>query len=103
MGEIKDPAITLLQATGAGAGSGVSMKNTKSTFQATADGSHTGTTSIAIEVSNDNNQWIVMGTISVTGNDDSDGFAVDAAWRLVRANCTAHGDSTNTVTVTMGG
>lgn len=72
------------------------------TVQASSDASHTGTTTIAIEVSNDNVLWLVLGTISVTGNSASDGFASDAPWAYIRSNPSAHGDSTNVVTVTLG-
>ena len=100
---IVDPeSTTIFEATGAGAGESFRCKR-DTTFQATSDASHTGTSTIDIEVSNDGTGWQWKGTISVTGNSDSAGFALNEAWKYVRANCTAHGDSTNVVTVTMGG
>ena len=95
--------IILDGATATGAGSSVPMRGAHTTFQATSDASHTGTSTVDIEVSNDDVSWIVMGTLSVTDASDSDGLASSAAWKYVRPNCTAHGDSTNEVTVTMGG
>lgn len=93
---------TLLDAvTGTGAGS--TFEGTGyTTFQAFSDASHTGTSDIDVEVSLNGSNWIVAGTISVTGNSDTDGFALDAPWAFVRGNVTAHGDDTNGVSLMMG-
>lgn len=93
---------TLLDAvTGAGAGS--TFEGTGyCTFQASSDASHTGTSTIDVEVSNDGSNWLVAGTLSVTGNSDSDGIALNASWAFARGNVTAHGDSTNGVSLLMG-
>lgn len=77
------------------------------TFQATGannGGTFTSAT-IVVEVSNDETQWVTMGTISLSGDGDTDGFAANANWRYVRAKTTAFSESgsTPTVTVTMGG
>ena len=76
------------------------------TFQATLDAvSTTPAATVAIEVSNDKLTWVVMGTISVSGSSDTDGFASNAGWNYIRSNVTAisDGGGTGTVTVTMGG
>jgi hypothetical protein len=72
-------------------------------IQAVANGSHTGTTSIDIEGSNDTGSpmtWVTLGTVSVTGNSGTDGLGIDlAAWSYIRGNCTSHGDDSNAVTL----
>ena len=99
----------LTEATATGAGEPVELTNTGSanhTFQATLDAdSTTPAANVDIEVSNDNSTWIVMGTISVSGNSDTDGFASSASWRYARANVTDinDGGGTAAVTVTIGG
>lgn len=70
------------------------------TFQATNNGSGT-TTVVDILVSNDGTQWITMGTINLSSNDETDGFASNASWKLVKADATTV--TAGTVTVTMGG
>lgn len=105
MGTYKQ-TITLLDAAEAtGAGNAFGLKGQKATFQATLDAvSTTPAATVDIEVSNDGVAWIVMGTISVSGVSDSDGFASDAPWKLARANVTAISDGGGTaqVTVTLG-
>lgn len=96
----------LQTATTVTAGSTFKLPHLYATFQATLDAaSTTPAATVAIEVSNDNLTWIVMGTISVSGNSDTDGFASNAGWKYVRSNVTAisDGGGTGTVTVTMGG
>jgi len=61
----------------------------------------TTTAIVDIEVSNDNSSWITMGTISLSGASDTDGFASTASWNYVRANVTALGAGAD-VTVIMG-
>lgn len=102
-------AHTILNArttTGAGDGHQNSNNGTAdTTYQATLDNeSTTPVATVDIEVSNDNKNWVVMGTISLSGNGDTDGFAASAAWKLSRANVTAisDGGGAAAVTVTMG-
>ena len=98
---------TLAAHTVTGAGSAAEMGGGYKTFQATANdaGGDITVGVVDIEVSNDKVAWIVMGTISVTTNGTTDGFASDAPWRYVRSNCTTITEtgSTPNVTVTMGG
>lgn len=93
---------TMLAATGTGEGSAITLYGAASTYQATADASHTGTTTIQILVSNDGVGYDVYGTMSVTGNSDTDTLGLPAGYTYAKANCSAHGDSTNTVTVAGG-
>lgn len=71
-------------------------KNLK--FSAVSDASHTGTTLIDIE-SKVGSLYVWVGTLSVTGNSDNDAFNSAGVLGEYRARPTAHGDSTNTVTV----
>jgi hypothetical protein len=75
------------------------------TYQAvgrTSDGA--GDASIDIEVSNDNQNWILLATIDLTLGTDTvtDGFASAAAWLYVRANVTAISGTDAAVSVFMG-
>lgn len=95
-------AIVLLDAVAAtGAGDLKVMDTTNATFQATNSASSTGATVVDIEVSNDNAGWIVLGTITLSGANDTYGIASSASWKHARANVTTWTDGT--VTVTMGG
>jgi len=98
MSKYKHNVVLLGAAAATGAGSPADMEETV-TFQATNDASGT-TTVVDIEVSNDGVQWIVMGTISLAANNETDGFVSSAPWKLVRANVTTR--TAGTVTVTMG-
>lgn len=96
---------TLAEHTATGAGTGVPMEGGNASFQ--ASGANNGGTftsaTIAIEVTNDDVNWLVLGTISLVGDGDSDGFTSTASWKSVRSNATAFSEtgSTPTVTVTM--
>lgn len=84
--------LLLSGATGTGAGTGVNATCTYRTFQAygtTSSGA--GAATIKIQVSNDNSNWLDLGTISLTlaTTASSDGFASSAKWQFVRANVTA--------------
>ena len=86
--------------TGTGAATAISPAVIAITVQAVSDSSHSGTTTVDIQVSNDNTHWSTIQTLSVTDDDDSDIAALEfASWGYLRGNCTAHGDSTNTVTL----
>ena len=95
----------LAAATGTGAGSAHEPWNHKRTFQ--ADGTTSagaGAATILIQVSNDNSNWITMGTITLTlaTTSSSDGFTSDAPWRYVRANVSAISGTDASVNVRMG-
>lgn len=53
--------------------------------------SGTGAATVNIEVSNDGNNWLNLGTITLTigTTETSDGFAFDATWAYVRGNVTS--------------
>src|SRR3972149_3373366 len=86
----KISSVRLLDAvlvTGAGASRAPWYKDR--TFQASGSTSAgVGAAAVKIQVSNDNVNWILIGTISLTLGVavTTDGFASDAAWRYVRAN-----------------
>ena len=79
----------LTNATAAGAGESMSVGSDIKSFQAigsTASG--TGAASVDIEVSNNDVNWIVMGTIALTLGtaETTDGFVGLSGWRYIRAN-----------------
>lgn len=95
------PLLTAATATGAGEGKRAVSANR--TYQASATATGALTADVDIEVSNDNVNWLVLGTISLADDDAaSDGFASDAAWTYTRANVTAITGTGAAVTVTMG-
>lgn len=107
------PVIKLLDAaiaTGAGSSSQLPSsvsdgQMTKMTFQAIGVVSaSTGAVSIAVQVSNDNINFITLGTItlSLTTSESSDGFAADAAWAFVRGNVTSISGTGAAVSLLMG-
>jgi len=90
------------------------LRHPKRTFQAKGTTSAgVGSATIKIQVSNEfapgvgdtSTDWIDAGTITLTLGtaQTSDGFALDAAWKWVRANITALSGATATVSVRMGG
>jgi hypothetical protein len=50
-----------------------------------------GAATVKVQVSNDNTNWIDLGTISLTlsTSESSDGFVADAPWQFARGNVTA--------------
>jgi len=79
------------------------VEGASATFQATLSDTVTPAATVDIEVSNDKSQWIKMGTITLSGAEDTDGFASSASWKYVRANVTSISGASADVTVTMGG
>jgi len=94
---ISNGNMVILTSTGTGAGDEQRQQAKAMKFSAESDASHTGTTTIQIQAKV-GSLWNTMGTLSVTGNSDSDYFLVDGSIGTYRANCSTHGDSTNTVT-----
>ena len=75
------------------------------TFQASGQTSaSTGATAVNVEVSNDNSNWIVMGTISLTLGTatNTDGFVSSANWTYVRGRVTSISGTGATVSLFMG-
>lgn len=82
----------LTDATATGAGTSHEPWNEKRTFQgvgSTTSGS--GAATIKVQASNDNANWIDLGTITLTlgVTATTDGFTSDAPWRYIRGNVTA--------------
>lgn len=101
-----DAVVTLLNAvlvTGAGASS--RMYGGRCAFQGVANGTSGAFTAvIAVQVSNDNQNWITMATITLSGTAttaDNDGFSSDASWAFVRGNVTSISGTGATATLTM--
>lgn len=84
----------------------VEMPGLYVTFQATAsdNGGDITVGTALIEVSNDGDSWITAGTLNVTTDGTTDGFAANAAWKFVRSRCTVLTEtgSTPRMIVTMG-
>lgn len=61
------------------------------TIQASVDGTGAVTATVLVDVSNDNEHWILaVATITLSGTTtDSDGFVLDAPWAYVRVRLTA--------------
>lgn len=106
------PVVKLLSAvttTGAGSSSqfpsSVSEgQSAKATFQCV--GSTTagvGASTVTVQVSNDNTNWLTVGTVSLTlsTTETSDGFAMDAPWAFVRGNVTAISGTGGSVSLLM--
>ena len=73
------------------------------TYQATVVGTGAVSATVVVEVSNDGEYWLTLGTITLSGTtSDSDGFASNAAWAFVRSDTTAISGTGATVTVTEG-
>ena len=75
------------------------------TFQATGQtSSGAGTASVNVEVSNDNANWIVAGTIGLELGTTSatDGFVVSSNWTYVRGRVSSLSGTGATVSLFMG-
>lgn len=97
------PLLSSVIATGAG--SSVKPVGSNRTFQAhgtTSAGA--GAATIVVQVSNNDSDWITLGTISLTlsTTSSSDGFASDAPWKYVRGNVTAISGTDATVSLILG-
>ena len=91
--------------TATGAGTGIYKDAPLSTFQATGTTtSGAGAATINIEVSNDQTNWLTLGTISLTLSTTSatDGFVANSPWKFVRGNVTAISGTGASVSATMG-
>ena len=78
------------------------VESSGATFQAVLSNTTTPAATVDIEVSNDKINWVGMGTITLSGAADTDGFASSASWKYVRPNVTAISGTNAAVTVTMG-
>ena len=111
MGGDRTSGVQMLDAVIAtGAGEAMDFNGAKMTFQAHgAVSSSTGAATIKIQACNitatsADALWIDVGTISLTlGTAQvTDGFAIDAPWRYIRANVTAISGADATVSVYAG-
>jgi len=92
--------LSAVTATGAGAAN-LSV-NGPQTYQATVAGTGAVTATVNIEVSNDASNWVVLGTITLSGTTSAtDGLAANAPWKNVRANVTAISGTSAAVSVVM--
>lgn len=95
-------------ATGAGTPQNVQalrIPTDNKTFQASGQTStSTGAASVLVEVSNDNSNWITMGTISLTLGTatTTDGFVSSANWTYVRGRVSSISGTGATVSLLMG-
>ncbi len=104
--DTKLEAVTLLSAataTGAGTVHSVS-RSIKSFFCRGVVSASTGASAIKIQVSNNNAEWVDMGTITLTLGTaaTADGFVSDSSWKYYRANVSSISGTNATVTCSMG-
>ena len=73
----------------------------KSCQASASTSSGTGSAVVDIEGSNDNSNWITLGTITLspTTSGVTDGFAINAIWRNIRANLSTVSGTGSSVTV----
>jgi len=87
-------------------GTSIAMPSGRCTFQAVANGSSGAfAATVAIMVSNDDTNFIQLGTITLSGTAttaDTDGFASDAPWAFVRADVSSFSGTGGTCDVLMG-
>ena len=95
-------------ATGAGASQNIQtlrIPQDNRTFQASGRiSASTGAARVDVEVSNDNANWILMGSITLTlgTTTTTDGFVSSANWTWVRGNVFSISDTGATVSLLMG-
>lgn len=99
--------LSSVSATGPGNSVEPDAYTTKRTFQISASNPSGVCTSFtaAVEVSNDNNNWITSITTTVattTATTVTTGFSVDAPWRYVRGDLVTATTATVVVNITMG-
>lgn len=92
---------TLATHTAVSTGTAYNLPSGRVTLQASSASAHTGTSTVDIEISNDNVGWKWILRFTVTGNSDTAVGSIDDNYAYIRSKCTAHGDSTNAVTVTI--
>lgn len=90
--------------TAIGAGDGYTgLSRTGRTYQASMTGSGAVSATVLVQVSNDNVNWMTLGTITLSGTGSAtDGFAADNSWLYTRGNVTAISGTSAAVTLCMG-
>lgn len=94
-----------VEATGEGAvfPAGAKYRPERS-FQALVEGTGAVTAEISVEATLDNENWMSVGIITLSGTTtDTDGFVIDAPWIAYRGNCTDISGTDAAVTLWMGG
>lgn len=95
----------LVKATTVAAGASYLKPSVKCTFQAAGTTtSGTGSATVKAQASNNDTDWLDLGTITLTlsTTSTSDGFTVEAPWRYVRGNVTAISGTGASVDLFMG-
>lgn len=86
-----------------GAGAALQTSARQRTFQGKVVGTGAVTATIKVEVSLDGVNFIVIGTITLSGTTEAfDGFATEAPWEYVRGNVTAITGTSAAATLLMG-
>lgn len=90
-------------ALASGAGIYFTAQGAKHTFQLYRDNSETGTVTVIvdIEASNNTTDWLTIYTLTLSSDEDSTGFDIEAPWGYYRANVIS-ADINSPITVTMG-
>ena len=87
-------------------GTTIPLPSGRVTIQAVANGSSGAfAATVTIKVSNDNTNFITLGTITLSGTAttaDFDGFASDAPWAYIRADISSFSGTLATCDITMG-
>lgn len=87
-------------ATTVGVGHHINTGAAKRTFQGVAEGTGAVSASVDIEVSNNGIDFLLLGTLELSGTTRAtDGFVSDAPWRYARANVTSISGTGTTVSV----
>lgn len=80
-----------------GLSSGLGISN--GTVQAAVTGTGAVSATVVVEVSNDNVNFVTLGTLTLSGTNVAvDGFAFEAPWGFIRTNVTAISASSVVVT-----
>ena len=96
-------AVTTLLSAVTATGAGSAVGGGKATYQASGTtSSGAGAATILVQGSNNNSDWLTIGTITLTlaTTSSSDGFVSDTPWAYVRGNCTAISGTGAAVTLT---
>lgn len=76
---------------------------TRRTIEVTVSGTGAVSTTVVVQISNDETNWITLNTLTVSGTTTAtDGAAMDAAWRYMRLNMTALSGTGAAVTAIVG-
>lgn len=83
-------------------GAAVENNGPNRAFQAVVAGTGAVSATVLVEVSNNNVDFLTLGTITLSGTTRAtDGFASDAPWRFIRGNVTAISGTSASVNLLM--